>query len=257
MKNTAVGNSGGGIHFNTNCGGFVSHCIITGNSTLLDMGGRGGGISVKSSNSILVTNCTIADNAAGYGGGIHLEDSNNIIRNSMITDNSATYGGGIYIKQPCYPEVRNCTMTANAADYGGGIYATGTNDMVVSNAIFWNDDATEGPEIWLDAGSDMTISYSDLAGGQTSIYIDPDSTLTWGPGMIDQEPLFVEPDGPDDDPFTWEDNDYHLWRGSPCIDTGNPDFEPDPGETDIDGDPRIFNDRVDMGADEYTESLIY
>ncbi|TKJ38696.1 MAG: hypothetical protein CEE38_03045 [Planctomycetes bacterium B3_Pla] len=38
---------------------------------------------------------------------------------------------------------------------------------------------------------------------------------------------------------------------SPCISAGDPAFVSEPGDTDIDGDPRIFAAVVDIGADEY------
>jgi hypothetical protein len=55
-------------------------------------------------------------------------------------------------------------------------------------------------------------------------------------------------------PETWEDNDYRLAAGSPCIDAGmNEDWMW--GTVDLDGNPRIFYGRfsktVDMGAYEY------
>lgn len=35
---------------------------------------------------------------------------------------------------------------------------------------------------------------------------------------------------------------------------GNPEFLHDSGETDIDGDPRVIGDRVDVGSDEFNPS---
>ena len=63
---------------------------------------------------------------------------------------------------------------------------------------------------------------------------------------------FDDPNGPDGDPNTWEDNDYHLSPNSPCIDAGDPNFVADPNwPFDIDGEPRVRDGRVDMGSDEY------
>jgi hypothetical protein len=100
--------------------------------------------------------------------------------------------------------------------------------------------------------------------------------LNWGPGNIDADPLFVDADGPDDDPNTWQDNDYHLSAGSPCIDAGcncgvprdfgDLDGDGDADEItpfDLDGEGRFFDDPdtpdsgsgwppiVDMGAYEF------
>jgi len=58
---------------------------------------------------------------------------------------------------------------------------------------------------------------------------------------------------------TYQIYDYHLSSDSNCIDAGDPNFNPDPNMTDIDGEPRVVDgdgdangtEIVDMGADEY------
>ncbi len=98
----------------------------------------------------------------------------------------------------------------------------------------WGNTASNGPQIYL-SWSSITVSYSDVQGGWN------------GTGNINANPLFVNPTG----------GDYHLSSGSPCIDAGDPNFVPSPGETDIDGQPRVMDGngdgvaRVDMGADEF------
>jgi hypothetical protein len=48
-------------------------------------------------------------------------------------------------------------------------------------------------------------------------------------------PLFADPDGPDNNPLTFGDNDYRLSPLSPCIDAGeNVSVAPD--WLDLDGD---------------------
>jgi len=99
----------------------------------------------------------------------------------------------------------------------------------------------------------------------------------YGEGNIDVDPFFIDQDGPDNDPNTWEDNDYRLAPLSPCIDAGDNyavpadifDLDGD-GDTDeplpfdLDGNPRFVDDLtiddtgvgdppiVDMGAFEFT-----
>jgi hypothetical protein len=43
----------------------------------------------------------------------------------------------------------------------------------------------------------------------------------------------------------------HLLPDSPAIDSGDPDYVGEPGETDLDGKPRVLCGRVDRGAYEY------
>jgi hypothetical protein len=53
--------------------------------------------------------------------------------------------------------------------------------------------------------------------------------------------------------FVNEYDDYptfHLYNGSAAIDAGNPMFNAAFGETDFDGQNRVFNNLVDIGADE-------
>jgi hypothetical protein len=52
------------------------------------------------------------------------------------------------------------------------------------------------------------------------------------------------------DSQTYIAGDYHLIKESPCVDTGDPQLVLMPSETDIDGNPRIQGERIDIGADE-------
>lgn len=63
--------------------------------------------------------------------------------------------------------------------------------------------------------STLTISYSDVEGGQSSVVVEKGCTLNWGDGMIDEDPLFM----------TFHGFDYLLDVGSPCIDSGDPSIE--------------------------------
>lgn len=40
-----------------------------------------------------------------------------------------------------------------------------------------------------------------------------------------------------------------------CVDVGDPDYSPAPNETDIDGQARVMNERIDMGADEISDMI--
>jgi hypothetical protein len=130
-------------------------------------------------------------------------------------------------------------------------YAT---DVVLANNVLWGNAATYGHEIglrvWVTHGpATFAASYCNVEGGLAEVSADPCFVLYWDPNTnIDADPLFVDADGPDDDPNTWEDNDYHLSPNSPCIDTGDPNRDYT-GQTDIDGQARA-NGVVDMGSDE-------
>jgi hypothetical protein len=145
------------------------------------------------------------------------------------------------------PTVTNCTFSGNSTSQGGGMYIGGSSSPMVTNTIFWNNDAPEGPEIWIGSQwpSTLTISYSDVKGGKSSIHVEQGSTLNWGPGMIDSDPLFVDE----------ANGDLHLTYPSPCRDSGDNSAVTE--LYDFEGDPRIAYGTVDMGADEFYTHLYY
>jgi hypothetical protein len=50
--------------------------------------------------------------------------------------------------------------------------------------------------------------------------------------------------------------DFHLQAGSPCIDKGDPSYASINNETDLDGNNRLVNSIIDIGAYEYPLSII-
>ncbi|UCE99635.1 MAG: right-handed parallel beta-helix repeat-containing protein, partial [Planctomycetota bacterium] len=244
ISDNVAGYKGGGLQY---CNGLITHCIISGNTTR--SGGSGldhcGGeisnciISGNSSSSYgagvwdcggVISNCIISNNSSGgdYGaGGIHCSyDCSPTISGCLITSNTGGYGGGINCDRSS-PTITNCTIAGNTTiRYAGGIYSSYGGNPIVTNSIFWGNSCSEirGP---------VTVSYSNIRGG-------------WpGQGNIDADPLFAL------------GTDYHIMPGSPCIDAGDPNYIPDPNETDLDGNPRALdgdgdgNNVVDMGAYEY------
>jgi len=208
-------------------------------------------------NSTLIENCLIAGSA---GPGIYCHEyTDPVVESCTITGNhSPGYGGGIHCSIAANPEINHCTVTQNSsARGGGGIYCYAYSHPTVTNAIFWDNDAPIGPEIYLreypSGPSTLLISYSDVEGGESAAVVEADCWLFWMWGMHSDDPLFVDPDGPDDDVLTWEDNDYHLSEYSPCIEAGDPFTVPASDDIDMDGEPRLVDTWVDMGADEYIE----
>jgi len=113
----------------------------------------------------------------------------------------------------------------------------------VNNTILWNNTAGAGSEIALinyspSNPSTLTISYSDVQGGQSSAFVESGCVLNRATGMIDADPLFSDP----------VNHDFHLPWDSPCRDTG--DNAAVTELYDFEGDPRIVG-TVDMGADEF------
>ena len=286
-------NFDGGIHcYKSNP--TISNCYLTGNSAALFGGAirsevsnptitrcfisnntahSGGGIASLGC-KINISDCIVTNNRAekeviglGYreGGGIYLR-SDAKITNCIIAGNSARRGGGICASSRA--EITNCIFSANIARSGGAIFCTEWSYPIVTNCILWDNIALRGPEIVMstvDFGSSLSISYSNLKNGIDGIVYDHNSgsvRLDWGTGNTNFDPCFAQPgfwadpnntpNDPNDD--VWVDGDYHLRNGSPCINTGDPNYTAEPNETDLDGLPRIINGRIDMGAYEFNHT---
>jgi hypothetical protein len=210
-----------------------------------------------------ISNCRIQNNSAQEGGGIYINDTTEI-RNCLISDNTASSAGGGLFENASVFQYGN-TIAYNTSQDGGGIFSTG-GSSILTNTILWGNG--EIPLILMD--STVDISFSDIEGGSAAIGTDPNSILNWGSGNIDTDPTFNGLSEQIVDWETWIDRngniwtlpiyeeiwDYHLQPDSPCIDMGDPNYIPEPDETDLKGNPRIINARIDMGPYEYQEPRV-
>ncbi|MHC4946317.1 MAG: right-handed parallel beta-helix repeat-containing protein, partial [Planctomycetota bacterium] len=273
---------GGGLYLSTDCTPILKDCTFTGNSAGSSGGAvriskssatftacrfvkntvssisniwSGGAIRCWSS-SIAMTHCVFHENSTkGKGGAIYCNDFsdlaaincfflNNTASINVGGDSSDNNGGAIY-SYKSFTTLTNCTFAGNGADDNGGAIWCHTGPIKADNTIFWNNSASAGKEVYLAGIAGLNIHYSDVDGGQSSIFVEPGSKLSWGSGMIDADPLFVDSAG----------NDGHITYPSPCRDAGynQPVTEPE----DFEGDPRIAYGTADMGADEFHTHFYY
>ena len=239
IENLAQYGEGGGIN-NDQCDSNLTNC------TFIDNSARAGGGIYNRYSSPTLTNCIFISNSVrDQGGGVYNFNRNlssPILRNCLFIGNRAGHrGGGIY-NYWGGPVLTNCTFTWNSADQGNALACRSDherNTVRLTNCILWDG----GNEIWSSELSIINIFYSNIHGG-------------WlGEGNIDADPMFADPNGPDDI-YDNEDDDLRLAPLSPCIDTGDPSYVSGPNETDLDGNPRVSGGRVDMGAYEFP-GIIY
>jgi hypothetical protein len=263
-------NSGGGVACYNFTNSVVSNCVIIGNSA----SSAGGGVYLGTLNDCLVASnsaayigggtiystlnkCTIKGNyAEGYGGGAvgnwgtdpnkywtTANDSTFIgnstagsaggvdgqfLNNCLILENQASSGGGAY---SC--RLYNCTVVSNSATDGAGV---GTSTLL-NSIVYYNN----GPDT--DAYTSSTYSCTPFP--------------HFGDGNVTAGPLFVNPAA----------GDFHLQSNSPCINSGNNTFvtytNTAQGNSmifmtiDLDGEPRVADGSVDMGAYENQGNIRY
>jgi beta propeller repeat protein len=223
--------------------------------------GYGGGIATVLASPI-ITNNILKDNSAYAGGAIITYLGDPVIRNNVMYDNSAYVGGGVILLVG--GRLMNNTIVENDASlplipgvgdgFAGNVYIETSSEVgpcVVMNNIICNAKSGGGLFVISYDGGGEVISFNNVwnnSGGnygtqdlQTGdISFDGSLDRTGENGNISEDPLFVD----------LLNHDYHLQMDSPCISAGNPEYVPE-DQTDMDGKPRIYATRVDMGAYEY------
>ena len=263
----AADDNGGGVLVKNGASAVVAGCIIEDCKAQTN----GGGIAFINASSLRVERCNVRRNSitavgpSAHGGGIYLrpDGTSDEIRviDSILADNSSVnQGGGLYIynevgSNALVFELRNCTVVNNRVTggfwyfLGGGAYLDeayqGNLNWSISNCIFWGNVVQDDPlvglmgdQIAFTPGCRTLIKYCDIQGGSQYVY-NLTQSHQWGAGNISLNPQFVDPLA-----------NYHLRKFSPCVNKGDPGYVPFVGELDIDGDVRLIDSRVEMGADE-------
>jgi Chlamydia polymorphic membrane protein (Chlamydia_PMP) repeat len=284
ITNGNAGNSGGGGIYNDSSTLTVSNCTISGNSSP-GVFGLGGGLynDVPFGNGTLeVLNCTVSGNSAGdNGGGIYNYGGSNTatlkVINSTISGNSAHfYGGGIFnisaYGGSAPADVLNSTFSGNSAvRFGGGIYNIafgGSAPLDILHSTFSDNSAFSGGAISnFDDGGSATLDLTDtiLNASVSGENIHSDGTVTShgynlssdnGGGLltamgdqINTDPLLGPLQDNGGPTFT-----HALLTGSPAIDAGNPNFDPNAFNPPMLYDQRglgynrVAHGRIDIGS---------
>ena len=244
-NNMASVGSGGGIHSNSYDPTICNNTIV-GNSAKT----VGGGICCYEDSSPEISGNLINDNHSEHvGGGIYCQGTSSpMIVNNILLDNTSEYGGGIGCLAFVNIEVTNNTIVGNSANHGGGISCNwGSSVSVVNTILHSNNCALTGKEVYIGAkfnSSSCAVEYSNISGGQASVFIDQGSSLIWGKGNLDVDPMFI-------DKALY---DFHIYYNSPCKDSGT-NLALNLPSVDFEGDVRISGNSVDIGADEYHRHL--
>jgi len=289
------GHNGGALALSSS----ILTMLVSGN-TMADNTSTGTGSAI-----FTMSNCTAYDNviSGNTGAGAALHDVPEVLHNvivgnppfgiytgrssSRIEDNMI-YDNGIAVRVDSNLRLRILNNVIIGNSIGLELRDNRNYGFIAGNTIVGNQLAmmlrgptlplfdcivgsSGAPAIRLEFSTNLTVKSCLIEGGIDSIVVSDTAQVTWGPGNIDADPLFVDPghwddagtpSDPSDDSFIL--GDYHLLPGSPCIDAGtnnvdNPDtpvIETLPA-TDIAGVPRVIDGNldgtatVDIGAYEY------
>jgi hypothetical protein len=240
LRNGRTDGSGGGM----SC--VVASPTITNNQFLNNRAAEGGGISALWSAARIVGN-DLRYNIADIGGAIAVSGTAGAVieRNNIISNNASSRGGGL-AGDASAVIVRDNLFARNAGNLGGAIYIGGSDFTVGNNTIVDNLSLTRGSAavIWgsspLSVNNIVAFNSAGLSSWSTArnyVYGNADFDYPGSSTGDLLDPLFVNRAG----------GDYRLLSASPAVDTGQ-DSAVRPGDTDLDGNPRIQGLRVDMGA---------
>ncbi len=232
---------------------------------------NGGAFSCYGS-SPLIRGCVFKGNTAAIGAGaMNLYIGDPSVLSCTFSGNRAVRVGGAVLFNRSNSTITNCSFSSNVAgEYGGAIYFGRSDGAHIQNCILWTDSAgLAGAEMALSSLapaslSIVTVSHSDIEGGEESVDVAIGNTLIWDAGNLNENPRFLRlpddgGDGWGDDPETegvdeGADDDFgdlHLRDGSPCVNQGDPELDYS-DLTDIDGEPRVMGCGADIGSDELT-----
>ncbi|MCB0052041.1 MAG: cadherin-like beta sandwich domain-containing protein, partial [Caldilinea sp.] len=235
----------GGAIYNNGGSLTLTDADISGN-----VAGSSGGAIYNNGGSLTLTNARISGNIGngGSGGAIYNYGGSAALTNTLFSGNKAPSGGAIYNNSSSL-QLTNATLSGNLAPFNpGGAIANNNGNVQLVNGVVWGN-GTSGPpghQIYNISGT-TALSYTLIQSGTSDIQVSGGS-VTFGPGVITSDPLFVAPISATLAPTTT--GNYRLQTGSPAIDSG--DNSAVSFSTDLDGNARIQGGTVDMGAYEAT-----
>ena len=231
--------SGGGMYFSGTTA-FISNSTIKNNTSLIS----GGGIKINSSFVDIfeskIENNSVS-NSLGFGGGVSISSDSyaTIVRTIIDNNSSVNDASALHLENNSTVSVINSNMVNNLSS-ASSIQLNGDCSLNIVNSIVWGNTSNTSIN---DSQSNLSISYSNIFGGQQSIDNPFNGTFDWGVGNISQDPHFVN-----------GASNYNLLFTSPCIDAGHPDLDDDNITWELDSDDwDPDGTRLDIGVYHYEQ----
>jgi hypothetical protein len=277
FQNCRALSSGGAMVF------IHSGTILMNNKLLNNKSGYNGGcILFYESCPLLINNIILKNTADNNGGGIYIErktvnlnmenyemnkktklvtssfslsknlssdisrianNVNGLFINNIICKNSSKNGGGIGVYATAPQFINNTICNNYSEESGGGLYGFYSEPIITNSIIYYNETHGEGQQMFFQGKNSVAINFSLIEGFHSQISKDTSSELSISSFGIDgKAPLFKN----------LENLNYYLQSESPCINAGCMDtLMVKLTLTDVYGNNRIYNQKIDIGASEY------
>jgi len=198
--------------------------------------------------NLSVTNCTDSFyDASIFSISFTYSDNPQIRMSNVLVANNTTIQQAPIIIQGINSipmVITNCSFVNNQSSSLSALKIGG--NLEVSNCIFKHNTQHEiYVRTILGNSSDISFTNNLIRGYPNTVYITPNNQVTFNGHNFAADPGFVGTD--------WSDVlSYRLGNDSPCIDAGTPDttglYLP---ENDLYGNPRIYNNIIDIGCNEW------
>ena len=233
--------------------------VIINNEISYNTSSGGAGIFVYSdslgshSNPLIIFNKICNNHATGTscgfqdgGSAILSDDASPLIINNIIANNLSEYYGTISCIDSSDALIINNTIVNNIAYVGGGNSVSQTKLKALNNILWGNQATFLGNQLYI--GTTDTISQITNCCFQDTLNSNIFNVSTFQNNIFN-DPLFVNPSAGAGNGYNGLTADWSLQSNSPCIDAGTSDTT---GlhlyTTDIAGNSRILNGRIDIGA---------
>jgi len=257
--NTAYG--GGGLYLVHSDATFNGN-ILSSNTTYYD----GAGLYLYASDVTLRDNSIISNTAGDAGGGLRVSYSAATFSDNVVASNTAHRGGGLFLYGSTPTFTNNILIDNRADDAGSGLYIDASSPRLLHTTIARNSGG-DGSGVYVtdDEASYSTVALTNtilvshsvgisVTGGNTAmvngILWDNDTpiTVSWSitAAVIVQNQHIGDP--------AFATDGYHLTVDSAAIDHGVASAAS--VTTDIDGQPRPMGAGYDLGADEFSGSVV-
>lgn len=258
--NENYGGSGGAIYVESGREVSIKNSYFEANKlSVIDNYGTFGGAIFSIGSNVKIFNNVFYDNFAASGGALRIRSNSNnstaVIANNLIYDNRATSdAGAIALVFGIYAEVYNNTIMNNINNNtGGGAILVAENNASAKfrNNIIYGNAPLDGVlplQIRFYESGTLDIDYNCIMEGKYGVLEYGGTYTDIGEHNIDIDPNIQSS----------TNSDYRLTSASPCINAGTPDTT---GLAlplaDLDGNVRIWNGRIDMGAFEFGSQPLY
>ena len=227
-------------------GGYFNQVTFSGNKSIYSGGAISNDLSkITIENSEFIANITLLHDGGGISTNADITLENVLFKGNYAGSDSGDIGGAIDIRDMTTANFINTTFTGNkAGDFGGAISISEMTSLNIQNSIIWNNEDstsnTQTSSIYINGGT-YTQSHSLIQGFGTV-----------GLGNLDEDPMFITATDPSTAPTSIGNSRLNV--ESPAINAG--DNRVLNSVTDLDGNARIVDSTVDMGAYEHSSNTV-